>query len=317
MSPAWSRRRRGWPRSRAYLFHPRLRPRGHQVRLVEHRGRLSPPEFVASRDDDGNGTRRPAPGTRASAFARARRLARSPSTRRTSRSTPDANTPAACAPSLCRVCASARIRQIRTVGTQRICFFFPFQHAGALVSDCAAPIGRTRVGWVRNDGPSSSRRRVNTSTHERTTCTTITASYRSRSSSSPLPPTLQRAPPPPRRPRRERAVRARMPRRSLRRLRRLRLARELRDGGSAVARDHLPGERAHLSVRVRHLQQHVRVVLLPEGAPQARPLGVERASSRVADAWRRRRRTPATTLCAPRRTARRGRAPRFPRGRTP
>ena len=178
MSPAWSRRRRGWPRSRAYLFHPRLRPRGHQVRLVEHRGRLSPPEFVASRDDDGNGTRRPAPGTRASAFARARRLARSPSTRRTSRSTPDANTPAACAPSLCRVCASARIRQIQSiqlaVGTQQDynIYFSGRPDAGALVSDCAAPMGRARVGRVRNDGPSSSRRRVNTptqSTHERTT----------------------------------------------------------------------------------------------------------------------------------------------------
>lgn len=69
------------------------------MRLVEHRGRLSPPEFVASRED-GNGTRRPAPGTRASALARARarRLARSRSTRRASQRTPDANT-------ACRLCA--------------------------------------------------------------------------------------------------------------------------------------------------------------------------------------------------------------------
>ena len=197
-------------------------------------------------------------------------------------------------------------------------FFFSLQHAGALVSDCAAPIGRTRVGWVRNDGPSSSRRRVNTSTHERTTCTTITASYRSRSSSSPLPPTLQRAPPPPRRPppRQRARSRARAPRRA------------------SCAASAAFASRASCATAARRWRATTSLGNAPTfryecatfsstsasccSATRRARRGVERARPpNRRRAWRRRRRTPATTLCAPRRTARRGRAPRFPRGRTP
>ena len=198
------------------------------------------------------------------AFARARRLARSPSARRTSRA---ARREYACRlrAALCRVCASARVRQIVQLAPSGV---------STRRRDCAASAWLPKLP--------SSRRRVNTWT--RALHALLSPLLIVRVLPSP-PPTLRLLLPT--------SAAAHFASRATAALIAAAARRGLARFGATAARRWRAAtssaERAHLSVRVRHLQQHVRVVLLREGAP--RPLRGSAASSDHPRrrAWRRRR----------------------------